>query len=324
MRSAYTAYDIIKEKLSFKLGYFPYVYAPESRNLGNYLFRTGVYPGFVISGSEEARVAGLQISAGYPTNFRHDLFITTEVDAEPQYDWSLTYVGQYNLLNCVNIVAGVTASRILPIIPEKTNPTTLKYMPNIYKISYFDASTGDTIFYGKTGVKLMGRISLDGRRMFFANSTRLGEEDLKLYVEAAFLGVKNYPGYYERPSERVPMMIGVNLPAFKVLDLLNVEMEYYRSPYWNNPVHSGYAIPWENWDYSTIADPKADLGWRSHKDDFKWSIYAQRSFFKSMSLYVQAASDHLRPSDGSDEYEPHEVLSAPNEWYWKGGIAFMF
>ncbi|MBD3393151.1 MAG: hypothetical protein GF418_13595 [Chitinivibrionales bacterium] len=324
LRAAYTSYDIIKDGLSFTLGYFPYSAAPESRNLGDYMFRTGVYPGYIISGREQARVAGLMLSAPYPSNFRHDLLATIEVDIEPQYDWSLTYVGRYNLHDWLKLSAGVMLSRILPAIPERTNPTSLEYMPNIYKIGYVDPTTGDTTFYRKTGVKLVGRLALDVRKLLFPRSARLGEQDLVTYVEAAFLGVKDYPGYYEHPSERVPVMLGFNLPVFKLLDVLNVELEYYRSPYWNNPVYQGYAIPYEDWDYSTIPDPKADLGWRSTAQRLRWSVYGQRSFFRGMALYAQAASDHLRPSDGTGEYERYEVFSAPDEWYWQAGLMFRF
>ena len=57
--------------MDLAVGYFPYKYNPEARNLGEYLFRSGTYPVYLTNDYDFplARVAGLR----YGLNFSNDL-----------------------------------------------------------------------------------------------------------------------------------------------------------------------------------------------------------------------------------------------------------
>ena len=76
--------------------------------------------------------------------------------------------------------------------------------------AYVDPSLPDsTGHYTFAGTKLMARASFDFKPFFKSFSDRfLGPNDLKIYSEAAILGVKDYPGYYSKLRDRIPRMIG--------------------------------------------------------------------------------------------------------------------
>ena len=92
----------------------------------------------------------------------------------------------------------------------------------------------------------------------------LGRNDIEIYGEVAMLGVKDYPGYYNNLNNRIPRMVGFNVPTFKALDVLALEFEFNPWVYVNgylNPVMYETAIPES--DY-------ANNKWR-------WTAYAKRS-----------------------------------------------
>ena len=64
----------------------------------------------------------------------------------------------------------------------------------------------------------MARVCFDFKKFF--NTNIFGDQDLKLYCEAAILGVKDYKLYYNNLVQRIPVMVGFNVPAFKILDLI--------------------------------------------------------------------------------------------------------
>jgi hypothetical protein len=60
------------------------------------------------------------------------------------------------------------------------------------------------------------------------DAARIG--DFALYGEAAQLGLKNYPIFYTRLSERRPVMLGASIPTFGLLKNLSVEVEHLANP----------------------------------------------------------------------------------------------
>ena len=57
-------------------------------------------------------------------------------------------------------------------------------------------------YYDKSGVKLMARAAFDPKPLFgIEEHEQFKDADLKLYTEAAILGVKNYPLTYEEPRK---------------------------------------------------------------------------------------------------------------------------
>src|SRR5690606_20281866 len=111
-----------------------------------------------------------------------------------------------------------------------------------------------TRFYSFAGVKVVARASFDPKA--YAPMPMLGPEDLKVFGEVALLGVENRPFYYEKRTERMPVMFGLNLPTrafgYTLLDAFSFQMEYYNSPFPNTtrtsnnvarlamPIFSGY------------------------------------------------------------------------------------
>lgn len=139
-----------------------------------------------------------------------------------------------------------------------------------------------------------------------------GAKDLVIYGEAALLGVKNYPIFYNSMMRRIPVMLGFNIPTFKLLDVFSVEVEYYRNrllPTYPFPINlNGTPAPEtlssyypEEWD----------------KDNFKWSFSAERTFLHGITLSGQVASDHSR-SWNWDAFGkvPWEMYTTPTQWYW--------
>ena len=157
------------------------------------------------------------------------------------------------------------------------------------------------------GVKVMGRAALNLGHVL-PEQVR-GPEDLRVFVEAALLGVKDYPLFYEKKSERIPVMFGVNLPTFKALDILSIQGEYYKSPYSDVTKYVREGLP--IWQLGTVDTSK------TRADDFKWSVYARKAISPSFSVHAQAASDHFRLTDAA--YSTSNVpltYSWNHDWYY--------
>ena len=102
----------------------------------------------------------------------------------------------------------------------------------------------------------MARLSVDPKGFLPSGFKDMcGNEDFKIYAEAAILGFTNItaykdsmdpntglpvPGkfaidssknYYSRISQRIPVMFGFTLPTFKLLDYLSAEWEWYGWPF---------------------------------------------------------------------------------------------
>ncbi len=325
MRQAYGRYffgDIDHPATTrLTIGYFPFDYAYESKAFGEYLFKSGTYPGFVLSAGDIKGLTGLCLKTRLPAQLEHTILFTVEMDCPPMYDLSPSYVLSYPG-ETVQLYAGVMLDRLIWNRTRKTRPRS-SWESNFFKRAYID-SDGDTTWYTKAGVKVMARGVVDFKRLF--SSKRLGENDLKLYAEGAILGVKNYPGYYDNLLERIPVMVGINLPVFKLLDLLAVEVEYYGSPWRNNPDYSTYyPIPYTSFEYDEndqlreIRVPEEGAGEKGKSDNFKWAIVAQKTV-RRLTLDAKIASDHFRATDGAGRPEPNERMHRPTDWYWKFGI----
>ncbi len=141
-----------------------------------------------------------------------------------------------------------------------------------------------------------------------------GAKDLVIYGEAAILGAQNHPVYYEKMSERIPMMIGFDLPMFNLLDVFSVELEYYKSrwlPTYDAPQNlNGRPTP-----FMALSENYYPTNW--DRDNLKWSVSLEKSFLKSFMVSAQAASDHSRGWDWSNFGKtPWEIYTRPSEWYW--------
>jgi hypothetical protein len=119
--------DAEKPGLVGKLGFFPVKYS-YSRNLGEYLFRTGTYPDFLVTGNgytavntSSATVLGTQWTHRITETLSHELFFTSERQSYPLHDFSLTYLAKYDG-GFVKAGLGVQLDRIIPVTPSLTTP----------------------------------------------------------------------------------------------------------------------------------------------------------------------------------------------------------
>lgn len=208
-------------------------------------------------------------------------------------------------------------------------------------IAHYNPSVDHLTF---KAIKLMGRASFSIQKMM--PIAMLNPEDLKVYGEIDLLGVKNYPGVYEDRTERMPVMLGVNLPTFRLLDALSFEVEYFKNgnpddmgsqqaklnpAYAHNAVTDRYSqdnggglgnqpIPDQQDFYSVLLKDDFD----NHRDDWKWTLYAVKQVTTGISVRAQVANDHFR---AQDTYFPGywtgpSMMRTPKDWYYVVSINF--
>lgn len=304
-------------------GLFPFKYNPDSRNLGEYLFRSYAYPNTIFTGvwdyanNSQASLFGLNLSVPLlGGKIRNNLILNREENVFPLHDWSLSYLAGFRPGNgLVDLGAGVMLERLISQRPSRTTP---KRDINAYVTtpagvhhlvgSPTDSTPGDTSYYTFKSIKAVARASINPQALFPDNGF-LGAHDLKLYGELAVLGFKDYPILYEKRADRIPFMVGFNLPTFKLLDIFSVEVERWTNPNLNSTAIVRRAeVPKP---YSTIPLDSAFT-----EDDLKWSVFAKKTVLSSFAVVLQVANDHLRPI--ASDFNPAwtEVSTDPKHWYW--------
>jgi hypothetical protein len=173
-------------------------------------------------------------------------------------------------------------------------------------------------YYTERGLIVMARASLDLKKLM--DSDTFGPNDLRLYVEGAILGVKNYPLYYEKITQRMPIMAGFNLPCFKALDLFSLQVEYFNSPHLNSYselVNTNSAVPTQPLG-SNVTRSRTGYDDITKHDNLSWSILAKKSLGGAAFIAAQAARDHIRTVsiETWTAPEPTEVLGRSSDWYW--------
>jgi hypothetical protein len=213
--------------LRLSLGLMPYKYNPEVRNLGEFLFRSGTYPFFLVNNFNLPlqRLSGLRLNYKYTAgtfDLTFDQFILTERNFAPLNDISLASVVGIDLMKMVSFGLGVDFDRIITLNSNLTTPKQAKYVK----------TPGDTGLYTFKGTKVMARTTVDpfsmmrNRNASFVNEL-LGNEGGKIYGEVAVIGLKDYPVSHEmidgadsinlwgytRIQERMPAMFGIMSPT---------------------------------------------------------------------------------------------------------------
>jgi hypothetical protein len=290
-----------------------------------------------------------------------------ERDFEPTYDFSPSYLVNYKPNDIVDFGAGVTYAHGLSVKPSLTTPksranayygdsalpssewgkaglepTDSMVVPDddvragtrdpLTGREYVKLSDNGKIpnsrlsYYTFKGFKVTGRASFNLQSIL--QSEMLNPQDLKLYGEVAILGVQNYPFYYEKITERMPIMAGFNLPTFKVFDILSVEVEYYKSRYQNN-IQNVFRATLPSWklppdqtieNYQTFIDTSTI----ETEDDIHWSIYGKKTIVEGLDLYIQVASDHMRVMNFNAEPSALTVTRKSNQWYYLTRIQMGF
>lgn len=335
---------------SLQLGIFPYKYNPDAANLGEYLLRSGTYPGFLVTGGWNfLNSASFQVQgAGFTSRLFGDRLSTTlllpmESVNPPMHSLSPTAVATWMPFKGLELGAGASCNHCIAARPSKESPS--KYDSTILP-SYMQRPTSlilsvkhipvpdptpenpgrmrdsvevirdSTRFYTFQGVKLMGRISLDPKA-FFRDIGPFGPADLRLFAELAMLGVKDYPFYYPSIGRRMPVMFGMNLPTFGLLELLTIQGEYYNPVFANNidaVYEQQYPIPYHR-NYDPAYGPESVAG-SVKRDRWHWSALARKQAFKGVNFYMQAANDHIRTFDYNIKPIKIPITSRPADWYY--------
>jgi hypothetical protein len=322
MKGVFSAGDKENPFLTATLGMFDYKYNPESRDLGEYLFRTGTYPLFVVNDFDfpEARLLGLKLTTDAVPNLHADVLLTSEYMYYPLYDFSLSAIASYTLLKAVTVGGGVEFARCLPVNDSKTSIGPTTDLGGNQNSAQFVTESGDTIYPSFKATKLMGRLTIDPKK-FFPGVALFGPEDLKIYGEVGILGfgyktkapdsVYLMPAFYSDINRRIPIMFGLNIPAFKLLDVLSAEAEYFPIGYPNDYfAEETQRIPVPRVDIPTYSPGKyRDLEWR-------WAFYFKKEVTKGFSISGQVAYDHLRTTFTDGWPSTAESLIQKGDWFW--------
>ncbi len=313
---------------TFQFGLFPYKYNSDAKNLGEYLLRSGTYPGYLITGGWNIINSASYVASGLRINkslwdgkieFDGNFFL--ERDLEPLYDLSPSFLINFKPAPFFEFGAGVKFSHFIPAHYAKDTPSDLDNQ--IRNGRLLNGQTDSVIaledslklpisYYTFAGTNLDGHVSLNFGSLF--ENELIGKNDLKLYAEVALLGVENYPYFYEKRIARMPIMAGLNLPTFKTLDLLSIEMEYRRWDFAND-IFQAYDSALPIWLSGDEAKKWNKNGIKSR--NYKWSIYAKKKITDGISLFAQAASDHMRTlRQGDFTPERDEITRTPSQWYY--------
>jgi hypothetical protein len=321
-----------RDTLMTELGLFPFKYNPQAQDLGEYLFRSGTYPGTLYSGfevSDKIRLCGAHLS--YTWNkfgrIRQDLFFTNELEQYPLHDFNLAYLATYSPGRPLEIGAGICFAHLLTLDERRTTPwndtvtfpKSRRPAPTIYRwIASVDTVTYDTVPYTFRGIKTVARITLDPIWFLRSPGSLFGKEECKIYGEGAILGVKDYAVWYEHITERMPAMFGIVVPTFKLFDVLSVEAEYCASPYLNTPYFvwtQRSPIPFTSTGISDL-----DTWQRRDNNHWKWSVYGSRKINAKLRLSAQVASDHLSEMQYTGPVPSYvgyrEVVPRTQDWYY--------
>lgn len=187
-------------------------------------------------------------------------------------------------------------------------------------------------YYTYQGIKAMGRFAFYPAKLI--GSEALAPKDLALYGEVGLLGFKDYPYFYEKKSDRMPIMIGFNVPTFKLLDVLAFEYEIYPYPFNRNidfMVESALPRP-QILDTDAQDDPAIfrEAAWKTgpagtpvqkqlkldEDEKTKWTLYARKSFFNSFSFTGQVARDHYRAISITNAPHDQPWTRRQGEWYY--------
>lgn len=309
----YAIGDVNKPLLKLSAGVMPFKYNPDVRNLGEYIFRTNTYPATMRNRFDfpMARVTGFQLSSTPIDSLNFHLILATESEVVPLRDFGPAFFTDYTFLkNIVSVGAGAYFHHLWSVAERYTTP---KVNNNIYM-----TPEGDTAYYTFRGSKVMGRLSLDFKPLLpFANM--LGSNDLRLYSEIAFIGLKNQGVYYDEQWRRRPIMVGFNFPTFKVFDVVSAELEWYNWDYRNSytlALFEGTILPKPDDANNDGIMPVSD--WQQNA--LKWSVYAKRTFGSHFSVIGQVGFDHMQIERNSVPQKKvayfGDAMHKHGDWAW--------
>jgi hypothetical protein len=299
---------------SIRFGFFDFKYNPDSKDLGEYLIRSEAYPTILESSQgkdlmawSNTRVAGVQYGTG-GEYLRHMALLYAEQVNEPVNDISAAYFMSAGPRSA-ELSLGVDYARFLRLGDSLHLTNDLQTVQNAKYVGANGLTTRAWKFI------LRGRLDLAGLLRI--------RSPFVLYGEAAILGLKKDTLYYRNLRERMPMMAGMDIPTFGILDVLSFEGEYFPNRYYEKKyqLQENKFTPLPSFvhdeEYSGANLPLI----RNH--DWRWSANAERSLNRWLSLKLRVASDHMRLLNWSGDYEGGTPFaSKSSDWYWLARIEF--
>lgn len=282
----------------------------------------------VVAGVEFARILPLKPSVTNPDMQGNRYFTfndTTYLDNSDYYSQRLKALKpgmtKDSLLYERGRFLADTLGKISAVSPEISLPfsRSLAVLDSVYK----PAKTSSYDHYHTSSITPMVSASFDPKPLLGLDI--LGPKDLVVYGEAALLGVQNQPVLYEKASERTVAMLGFNVPTFRLLETLAVEVETNSSIYPNSSQYSQRDIGRRGSSFSAPAQPtifssNLEGGYDPsewNKDNVKWSVLANREIIKGISVTGQVASDNARGYVYPSGRRYWALFREPGkDWYW--------
>jgi hypothetical protein len=350
LKRAYASYlfgDPENISANLQFGFYPYKYNPDVRNLGENLFRTHAYPTLVYSEFDYPLVdlLGARFHFNYQTpatedgaNFKlqNDLLLHSEIYSIPVQDWSLSDIVSARIANTLSVGAGISFCNLFSVyhgrygsswMDQYFEPKNLP--PDKQSAFYLKDSTGaDSALFNWKATKLMGRLAFDPKKLLsnvsFIPIEIFGPNDLTLYGEADFIGLKNYPSIYTKLMERTFLSVGFNVPTFKLLDVLSGELEFCADT--SAFSEEGFYGPTPDYNPSYLVNSASRLPVK--RDPLRWSIYAKKTILNGhIGFVAQVARDHKKINFYyfKREYMSFiETLPESNNWWWIFKTEFSF
>jgi|WetSurMetagenome_2_1015567.scaffolds.fasta_scaffold45363_2 hypothetical protein len=334
-KTAFAAYSFGgPENISFKaqLGYFPYKYNPDVRNLGEYLFRSNAYPLLVYSDFDYPQADILGARFNFQLKIRDDLFhfqndvmLHSDLYTVPVQDWSLSDVMSARFYNSLSVGFGASLTNLFSVYQGQYGTDWAEnnyYAHSASPIILRSLDHTDSAVFDWKSVKLMARLAFDPKKFIPINI--FGKNDLILYSEADVIGLKNYP-QYDNLANRIFYTLGFNIPGFKVFDVVNAEIEYCSdtSAYSDEGLYPGTGTP--NLYPSAI---NAASTMHVKRNPLRLSAYIKKSILNGrVSFIAQCARDHKKINFYyylRSKMSFMETLPATDNWWWVFKTEFTF
>jgi hypothetical protein len=158
----YTFGNPVSSHNYLQVGYFPMKYNPMAVNLGEYLFRSGTYPGYLLTGDWQIVNSASYNAQGARLHFEnldgaltHDFTLFMERDFAPFFDFTPTYLVSYRK-GIFQVGGGASFNHYLAIRPSQLTPKSP--LSNYVTFANLPATvgsrsnlTGDTVFAAPAG-----------------------------------------------------------------------------------------------------------------------------------------------------------------------------
>lgn len=298
--------------LMVESGFFQYTFNPDVKNLGNYMYRSTSNPLTIQTKLDYpwANLMGVRTELGFLDNkLKVGVIFNSEIVYIPWYDWTLGFNISYTPNKVIDIGLAACFDRLI----------------NVGHGNFMSDSLDKLM----RSTKLAARFTFDPKPLL-GTPAFFGTEDCKIYSEVAVIGTKDdsifdyVPRYSWNgiPVRRMPLLLGIDVPTFKILDVLSLELEWFNSPYPNNwlgDIPKGKIEPYDvtnQWERDNYIN----------KDNFKWSVYLKRKIVSNFEVRAIAANDHsiYKAFNLENQHSTEQTLRRPQDWQWYLELRFNF